>query len=120
MKNLQPDISFNLADENHFTQFVSDPNYLRTQLESGLYRLVLIDEIQRYPKLLNTIQSLIDENPKLKFLPGCSALKRSLDIISQAARAFPCMRVLHQPLDGSRVKIQAPHKKMKPPCPFII
>jgi predicted AAA+ superfamily ATPase len=76
MKSCRPDLSFNLADENTFSDFVTHPNFLRTTIESGNHKLIFIDEIQRYPRLLNTIQSLVDENSKLKFLmTGSSARK---------------------------------------------
>ena len=39
-------------------------------------KTVFIDEIQRIPRLMNTIQVIVDNNPKIKFyLTGSSARK---------------------------------------------
>jgi len=80
IKSLNPDLSINLADESLYLNFLKDPELLGRQLKISNYQTVFIDEIQRIPSLLNTIQSIIDNNKKIRFfLTGSSArkLKRS-------------------------------------------
>lgn len=77
-KLLQPDLEFNLSNESVFLEFVRDPGFLESQIRLKLnYKgLVFIDEVQRHPKLMNTIQDLIDNNRNLRFLlTGSSARK---------------------------------------------
>lgn len=74
--SLKPDLEFNLADEEVFFRFTSNPGVLRQELESSSAKTVFLDEVQRFPPLLNTVQALVDENRKLKFyLSGSSARK---------------------------------------------
>lgn len=76
--SLEPDFTLNLTDEEVFRQHVSDAGLI-TQVIGGLApgsNKILIDEIQRIPSMLNTIQALIDGNPNLQFLlTGSSARK---------------------------------------------
>lgn len=59
-----------------YLNFSSNPGELRTRIEQENPKSVFIDEVQRLPKILNTVQALIDENKKLKFyLTGSSARK---------------------------------------------
>lgn len=75
--SLRPQIVVNLADEAVFMSHSKDPGRLRRELEASTGPgLVLIDEIQRIPSLLNTIQALIDEGRGWRFLlTGSSARK---------------------------------------------
>ncbi len=82
MRALRPHLTFNLANEAVFLDFASNPRELEERL--GPVRLnprgitsVLIDEVQRLPSLLNTVQALLDEHPKrYRFLlTGSSARK---------------------------------------------
>lgn len=74
MKQLNPEVSINLADQAVFTRFLSDPGLLRRTIKKQ--RTILIDEIQRIPSLLNTVQALIDEDKSKRFfLTGSSARK---------------------------------------------
>ncbi len=74
--SLKPDLSINLSDQVEFLQHSSNPGELRSLLELTRPSTVLIDEVQRLPSLLNTIQALVDQNKKLKFfLTGSSARK---------------------------------------------
>lgn len=77
IKSLSPDLTINLSNENTFLQFSSQPNLLEEILIEEKPNTVFIDEIQRLPSLLNTIQSIIDTHPKkIKFyLTGSSARK---------------------------------------------
>src|SRR3990172_378828 len=63
MRELQPDLEINLVHEPTFLAFARDPNELEARLgalRGGKMRTVFIDEIQRLPGLLNTIQSILD------------------------------------------------------------
>lgn len=77
IKNLNPDLFINFANEKDFLRFNSDPDLLENLLAAQKYKKVFIDEIQRIPKILNTIQHIIDNSrnaPKF-FLTGSSARK---------------------------------------------
>ena len=80
MRELKPDLEINLAHEPTFLAFARDPNELEARLgalRSAGTRAVFIDEIQRLPGLLNTIQSILDRpGHRLRFLlTGSSARK---------------------------------------------
>lgn len=82
LKSIKPNLIINLADEEEFLRFTNNPSELRARLStlsqtSNNQSLVMIDEVQRIPSLLNTIQAIIDEsNNSLKFLlSGSSARK---------------------------------------------
>lgn len=75
---LNPDFSLNLADEEHFRQHLNDPGLVKRIINAlpKQKNVILIDEIQRIPSMLNTIQSLVDTNRNLRFLlTGSSARK---------------------------------------------
>ena len=77
-RSLAPALYVDLADEREFLSFAKDPALLGRQV-AALARpsLVVVDEIQRVPALLNTIQSLIDRGrpPHRFILTGSSARK---------------------------------------------
>lgn len=78
IKSLKPDLEFNLANQIKFLEFVKDPGFLLARLAADLPSggIVSIDEIQRVPSLLNTIQFLIDEKKGYQFImTGSSARK---------------------------------------------
>ncbi len=77
IKYLEPELIINLAQEKTFLQFSSQPDLLEQIILEKKPKTVFIDEIQRLPSLLNTIQSIIDDHPKkIKFyLTGSSARK---------------------------------------------
>lgn len=82
ISNLNPDISINLNNESSFLKFRSNPKELEEMIEASRPKTVFIDEIQRHPDLLNTIQVLIDNAKLVKgsknirfFLTGSSARK---------------------------------------------
>jgi predicted AAA+ superfamily ATPase len=79
---LNPDFTLNLADEEHFRQHLNDPGLIKRIItalpvhKANQKTIILIDEIQRIPSMLNTIQALIDSDKSLKFLlTGSSARK---------------------------------------------
>ena len=76
--SLNPNIEVNLADESEFIKISSDPDRFRSLIEDKKY--IFVDEVQRIPSLLNTIQVIIDESlrkrkPILFLLSGSSARK---------------------------------------------
>lgn len=78
IRALAPDLTLNLAHEPTYLAFLRNPHELSERLAAGTFRTVLVDEVQRLPILLNTIQALLDEprRPPLKFyLTGSSARK---------------------------------------------
>lgn len=80
MRDLKPDLEINLAHEPTFLAFARDPNELEARLgalPARGTRTVFIDEIQRLPGVLNTIQSILDRpGHGLRFLlTGSSARK---------------------------------------------
>jgi predicted AAA+ superfamily ATPase len=76
IQSLKPDLTIQLADEMEYYTFTSNFAELRTRIESQSPRTIFIDEVQRIPGILNTVQALIDANKKLKFyLTGSSARK---------------------------------------------
>ena len=77
LEKMKPDLIVNLASQDEYLSFSSNPRELEERINETKPRLILIDEIQRIPDLLNSIQVLIDRNKgKLKFLiSGSSARK---------------------------------------------
>lgn len=76
IKALKPELEINLADEAQFLRYASDPAQFRDDILGSECSTIFIDEIQRLPRLLNSIQAIIDDNRALKFyLTGSSARK---------------------------------------------
>lgn len=80
MRALGPDLEVNLAHEPTYLAFARDPHELESRLAAepaDRLRTVFIDEVQRLPSILNTIQSLLDQpGHSLRFLlTGSSARK---------------------------------------------
>ncbi|MDH4468442.1 MAG: AAA family ATPase [Bacteriovoracaceae bacterium] len=76
ISGIKPDLEINLSDELEFLKYSGLPSAFREAVESENYKSVYIDEIQRLPKLLNTIQAIVDKNKSIKFyLTGSSARK---------------------------------------------
>jgi predicted AAA+ superfamily ATPase len=78
LHSLGPDLVIDLSSQNEYFLHSSDPNYLSSLLPNK--KLVLIDEIQRIPGLLNTVQYEIDKASREKrhcrfLLSGSSARK---------------------------------------------
>src|SRR4051812_36865987 len=62
LAGLNPDLTINLARENEFLRYSSDIDLFSEVIESSTAKSVFVDEIQRIPGLLNTIQAIIDES----------------------------------------------------------
>jgi predicted AAA+ superfamily ATPase len=74
--SLKPDLIINLADELEFLKYSSQPDEIRKIISINKPSSVYVDEVQRLPKILNTIQAIIDQNKNIKFyLTGSSARK---------------------------------------------
>lgn len=77
IKSLKPEITINLANEREFLRYSTDIGYLESLLKESHPKTVFIDEIQRIPNLLNTLQDIIDNwsSPPKFYLSGSSARK---------------------------------------------
>lgn len=81
MAALEPDLTINLAHEPTYLEFARNPSELEQRLAAlpvGRKRSrVLLDEVQRLPSLLNTVQVLLDRpDNRIRFLlTGSSARK---------------------------------------------
>lgn len=78
LKALGPDITINLADESTYLEHLKAPELLALKVAAvkAANPLIYLDEIQRIPTLLNTIQALLDDRKNLRFvLSGSSARK---------------------------------------------
>lgn len=76
LRQLKPDLIVNLANEREFLSFARNPGEIFARIEARRPRAILIDEVQRIPSLLNSIQSIIDSDKSLRFfLSGSSARK---------------------------------------------
>jgi len=76
INSLRPELSINLAHEVTFLEFASNPEALESRIRASRPKSVFIDEVQRLPSLLNTIQVIIDSKQDIRFyLTGSSARK---------------------------------------------
>lgn len=78
MHSLAPDIEINLANEATFLEFAQNPRELEERLAAAKPKTVFIDEVQRLPRMLGTIQALLDQpsrKPPRFLLTGSSARK---------------------------------------------
>lgn len=76
IKSLKPDLTINFAVEGDYFDFLRNPRELEERLETHRPKTIFIDEVQRIPRITNSIQGLLDNDPKLKFfLTGSSARK---------------------------------------------
>ncbi|MBK8205002.1 MAG: AAA family ATPase [Bdellovibrionales bacterium] len=102
-RSLQPDLTIDLANESLYRQHLKDSELITRQVEalSQKKRLVFIDEIQRIPSMLNTIQALIDGNKSLRFLLSGSSARK---LARGRANLLPG-RILTNPFQNSPSKI---------------
>ncbi len=77
IQSLNPDLTINLALEQTFLDFSAQPDLIEKMIQHSEPTSIFIDEIQRLPSLLNTIQVILDKAPKKYrfFLTGSSARK---------------------------------------------
>jgi uncharacterized protein len=76
VSSLNPELTINLAHEPTFITFVRNPHELEQRLASSSAKRVVLDEVQRLPSLLNTIQVLLDQRRDLRFLLTGSSARR--------------------------------------------
>jgi len=78
MRELRPNVEINFAHEPTYVDFLRNPRELEQRLAAHHgRRTIFIDEVQRIPSVLNTIQTLLDQpRNQLRFLlTGSSARK---------------------------------------------
>lgn len=80
LRSMKPDCVVNLASEREYFKFATEPGRLESILEAEKPQRVLVDEIQRLPSLLNSVQYWVDSQggaaSKTQFLlSGSSARK---------------------------------------------
>lgn len=77
VRSLNPHRVINLMDESLYLQYSKDPGRFRREMLSiAKPSLIVLDEIQRIPRLLNMVQALLDEGSRHRFiLTGSSARK---------------------------------------------
>lgn len=80
LKLLNPDLVINLAREKTFQDHLKDPSLIEKIilpiLEEKNGALIFIDEIQRIPGLMNTVQALIDDHKNLLFMVSGSSARK--------------------------------------------
>lgn len=79
LRSFNPAITINLAKESEFQSHLKNSQLLE-QMALSLNEenggIVFIDEIQRIPEMMNTIQALIDEHKKIIFLLSGSSSRK--------------------------------------------
>ena len=78
LAQMAPDATINLAHEPTYLEFARNPRELDERLGALPPRAtVLIDEVQRLPSLLNTVQSVLDHaNNRFRFLLSSSSARK--------------------------------------------
>lgn len=102
-----PDAAFyDLLEADTFHQLSTHPEHLRQTLEPGR-RIVVIDEIQKCPALLDEVHLLIERNPSLRFvLIGSSARKLrrgGANLLAGRARVVRLHSLVSAEIDGDRL-----------------
>lgn len=77
IQSLKPNLYINLADEEIFLDYSKDAGRLKRRIAAlPKKELIVIDEVQRVPSLLNSVQAILDISKDLRFiLTGSSARK---------------------------------------------
>ena len=68
-------LSINLLSEKVYAEYATNPGLFYERLAGQTQKLVIVDEIQKLPSLLNEVQLLIEENGLRFVLTGSSARK---------------------------------------------
>ena len=97
---------YDLLESDTFHQLSAHPEYLRQTLEPGR-RVVVIDEVQKCPPLLDEVHLLIERNRSLRFvLTGSSArkLKRGgANLLAGRARVTRLHPLVSAEVEGDRL-----------------
>jgi len=75
---LQPDLYINLLKHSELQRYIRDSDLLYKEVKQigKQTPLVVIDEVQKYPALLNEVQNILNDYPQARFaLTGSSARK---------------------------------------------
>jgi predicted AAA+ superfamily ATPase len=79
LSSLEPDLTINLASETEFLRYSTDPELFESVINERNPKTIFIDEVQRIPSLLNSVQAIIDQSKTKKpvqfYLSGSSARK---------------------------------------------
>lgn len=67
MRQMNSSLQVNLADESEYEDFTQNSQELKSRIALHKPKTVFIDEVQRLPALLNTVQSILDDNTSIKF-----------------------------------------------------
>lgn len=112
---LSPDIFIDLLKHSEFLRYAKDVSLLSAEVKA-LNKdkgLIVIDEIQRCPELLNEVQLLMEDKPQLQFiLTGSSArkLKRSgVNLLGGRAITLHLYPLTHTELEKDFVLEEAMH-----------
>jgi uncharacterized protein len=111
---------YNLLDNEMFLAFNSRPERLREEAGAGS-GLVVIDEIQRVPQLLNEVHLLIEEKGRRFLLTGSSARKlrsRSVNLLGGRARVMHLNPFVTKELGDDFTLERALNHGMLPPVYF--
>ena len=79
LKSLRPDLIINLAKESEFQNHQKNPRLIELiviPLAEGIGGTIFIDEIQRIPEMMSTVQSLIDDYKNIVFLLSGSSPRK--------------------------------------------
>lgn len=68
-------LSFDLLDDEVFDRLMLNPKLIEEAARDNHYEWIVLDEIQRLPKLLNVVHRLIEKNRQKFALTGSSARK---------------------------------------------
>lgn len=76
IQSLDPELTINLAHEPTFLEFAQNPRLLEERIDRTGPRTIFVDEVQRLPSLLNTIQFLLDQKKNMRFFMSGSSARR--------------------------------------------
>lgn len=79
LKSLSPDLYINLAKESEYQSHLKNPDLLEKEVLPLVEKkggVVFVDEVQRIPELMNTIQALIDDHRNIIFLISGSSPRK--------------------------------------------
>ena len=79
LKTLNPKITINLAKESDFQDHLKDPALIEKMVNTLIKMnggIVFVDEIQRIPEMMNTVQSIVDDHKNIIFLLSGSSPRK--------------------------------------------
>lgn len=101
---------YDLLEADIYRELAARPEMIRRRLD-GTQSLIIIDEIQRIPTLLNEVQAMMSANPRLRFiLSGSSArsLRRAgVNLLGGRARVASLF-----PLVSAETGLDSLHKRL--------